>query len=51
MLIVYSPSLAAKNIIDLFLVLTIWLCPCVESSQGLLGKVFAMTSVLFTKLG
>ena len=27
-----SPSLAAKNIIDLILVLTIWWCPCVESS-------------------
>ena len=27
-----SPSLAAKNIINLILVLTIWWCPCVESS-------------------
>ena len=26
-----SPSLAAKNIISLILVLTIWWCPCVES--------------------
>ena len=26
-----SPSLAAKNIINLTLVLTIWWCPCVES--------------------
>ena len=26
-----SPSLAAKNIINLILVLTIWWCPCVES--------------------
>ena len=28
-----SPSLAAKNIIDLISVLTIWWCPCVESSH------------------
>ena len=28
-----SPSLAAKNIINLILVLTIWWCPCIESSQ------------------
>ena len=27
-----SPSLAVKNIISLILVLTIWWCPCVESS-------------------
>ena len=27
-----SPSLAAKNIINLISVLTIWWCPCVESS-------------------
>ena len=27
-----SPSLAAKNIINLILLLTIWWCPCVESS-------------------
>ena len=27
-----SPSLAAKNIINLILVLTIWWCPCVKSS-------------------
>ena len=31
-----SPSLAAKNIINLILVLTIWWCPCVESSLVLL---------------
>ena len=31
-----SPSLAAKNIISLILVLTIWWCPCVESSFVLL---------------
>ena len=27
-----SPFLAAKNIINLILVLTIWWCPCIESS-------------------
>ena len=32
----YSPSLAAKNIINLILVLTIWWGPCVESSLVLL---------------
>ena len=31
-----SPSLAAKNIINLILVLTIWWCPCVESFLVLL---------------
>ena len=31
-----SPSLVAKNIINLILVLTIWWCPCVESSLVLL---------------
>ena len=31
-----SPYLAAKNIINLILVLTIWWCPCVESSLVLL---------------
>ena len=35
-----SPSLAAKNIINMISVLTIWGCPCVESFL-----VFAMTSV------
>ena len=29
-----SPSLAAKNIINLISVLTIWWCPCVESCLG-----------------
>ena len=38
-----SPSLAAKNIMNLILVLPIWWCPCVESSLGLLGQ--AMTSM------
>ena len=36
-----SPSLAAKNRINLISVLTIWWCPCVESS---LVRLFAMTS-------
>ena len=39
-----SPSLSAKNIINLISVLTIWWCPCVESSLVLLEEVFAMTS-------
>ena len=34
-----SPSLAAKNIINLISVLTIWWCPCVESSLVLLEEV------------
>ena len=33
-----STSLAAKNIINLILVLTIWWCPCVESSLVLLEE-------------
>ena len=33
-----SPSLAAKNIISLILVLTIWWCPCGESSLVLLEE-------------
>ena len=33
-----SPSSAAKNIINLISVLTIWWCPCVESSLVLLEK-------------
>ena len=33
-----SSSLTAKNIINLILVLTIWWCPCVESSLVLLKK-------------
>ena len=32
------PSLAAKNIINLISVLTIWWCPCVESSLMLLEE-------------
>ena len=33
-----SPSLAANNIINLISVLTIWWCPCVESSLALLEE-------------
>ena len=33
-----SPSLAAKNIINLISVLTIWWCPCVESCLVLLEE-------------
>ena len=33
-----SPSLAARNIISLISVLTIWRCPCAESSLALLGE-------------
>ena len=39
------PSLAAKNIINLILVLTIWWCLCAELSLVLLEEVFSMTSV------
>ena len=39
-----SPSLAAKNIINLISVLIIWWCPCVESSLVLLEEGVAMTS-------
>ena len=35
---IVCPSLAAKNIINLILVLTIWQCPCVESSLVLLEE-------------
>ena len=37
-LYISSPSLAAKNIINLILVLKIWWCPCVESSFVLLEE-------------
>ena len=33
-----SPSLAAKNLINLISVLTIWWCPCIESSLVLLEE-------------
>jgi len=36
-----APSLAAKNIINLISVLTIWWCPCVESSLVLAGTAAA----------
>ena len=39
-----SPSLASNNTINLILVLTIWWCPCVESSLVLLEEGVAMTS-------
>ena len=39
-----SPSLAAKNIINLISVLTIWSCSCVESSLVLLEEGACMTS-------
>ena len=46
-----SLSLAAKNIIDQILVLTIWWCPCVESSLVLLAKgVCCDQGILLTKL-
>ena len=46
-----SPSLAAKNIIRLISVLTIWWCPCVESSLVLLEEgVCYDQCILFTKL-
>ena len=32
------PSLAAKNIINLISVLTVWSCPCVESSHVFLEE-------------
>ena len=46
-----SLSLAAKNIINLILVLTIWWCPCVESSLVLLEEgVCSDQWVLLAKL-
>ena len=39
-----SPSLAAKSIISLISALTIWWCPCVESSLVLLEEGVTMTS-------
>ena len=39
-----SPSLAAKNIINLISVLTSWWCPCVESFQCCWKRVFVMTT-------
>ena len=46
-----SPSLAAKNIINLISVLTIWWCPCVESSLVLLEEgVCDAQCIFFAKL-
>ena len=46
-----SPSFAAKNIINLISVLTIWWCPCVESSLVLLeGGVCCDQCILLAKL-
>ena len=46
-----SPSLAGKNIINLISVLTIWWCPCVESSLVLLEEVVCYNQcVLLAKL-
>ena len=46
-----SPSLAAKNIINLISVLTIWWCPCVQSSLVLLEEgVCYDHCILLTKL-
>ena len=42
-----SPSLAAKNIINLILVLTIWWCPCVESSLVLLEEGVGYDQCIF----
>ena len=42
-----SPSLAAKNIINLISVLTIWWCPCVQFLLCCWKRVFAMTSVFY----
>ena len=46
-----SLSLATKNIINVISILTIWQCPCVESSFGLLIKGVCYNQyVLLTKL-
>ena len=46
-----SPSLAAKNIINLISVLTIWWCPCVESSLVFLEESVGYDQcILFAKL-
>ena len=39
-----SPFFAAKNIINLISILTIWWCPCIEPSLVLLEEGIAMTS-------
>ena len=40
-----SPSLAAKNIINLISVSTIWWCPCIESSLVVFGRGCLLWSV------
>ena len=42
-----SPSLAAKNIINLISLLTIWWCPCVESSLVLLEEGVCYDQCIF----
>ena len=42
-----SPSLAAKTIINLISVLTIWWCPCVESSLVLLEEGVCYDQCIF----
>ena len=42
-----SPSLATKNIINLISVLTIWWCPCVESSLVLLEEGVCYDQCIF----
>ena len=42
-----SPSLAAKNIINLISVLTLWWCPCVESSLVLLEEGVCYEQCIF----
>ena len=42
-----SPSLAAKNIVILILVLTIWWCPCIESSLVLLEEGVCYDQCIF----
>ena len=50
-LCIVSPSLDAKNIINLILILTIWWCPCVESSPVLLKEsVYYDQCILLAKL-
>ena len=45
------PSSAAKNIINLTLVLTTWWCPCVESSRALMEEsVCYVQCILLAKL-
>ena len=39
--------MATRNIINLILLLTIWLCPCVESSLVLLEEGVIFTSAYF----